>query len=104
MRVVGSADAVARCKRRPNIQRLVLSAAQAFVIGPDTVAFTLRVVDNTGAPVAFTVAWGSSTTDVFHLAAGDAYQVDGLKPDTELSLTVDSATATDVAELIAWDA
>ena len=39
---------MARCKRRPSIQRLVLSAAQKFTLDLDTAAFTLRVVDNTG--------------------------------------------------------
>ena len=95
---------MARCKRRPSIQRLVLSAAQKFTLDLDTAAFTLRVVDNTGAAVAITVAFGSDTATGFHMAAGEAYKEDGLKLDQELDLTVDSATATDVAELIAWSA
>lgn len=96
---------MSRCKRRPEVQRRTLSTEQTFALGLGTVAFTLRVVDSANAPVAFTVGWGegSEADELFHLTAGEVYEVSDLKLDQELQLTVDSATATDVAELITWE-
>lgn len=95
---------MARCRRRASIQRLVLATPKKFTLGLDTVAFTLRAVDSTGAPVAFTIALGTDTSNVFHMAAGEAYQADELKLDQELDVTVTGSAATDVGELLTWEA
>lgn len=98
---------MARCKRSLSVTRHVLAAASpgtTITITADTVAFVLRAVSSAGAPVAFTVAAAGDPAAVFTFDAGDAFTVENLKLDGDLELRVDSATATDVAELLTWSA
>lgn len=68
----------------------------------DVVSFTVRVVDSSGTPVAFTVAKASEPAAAFHFVAGEAYTEGNLKLGQELTLRIASAAATHLIELLTW--
>lgn len=93
----------ARC-----IQRLDGPTRTPVGVGPVKVtiprqaaAFTLRVVDSTNAPIAFTVA-ADGASAAFHFGADEAWSMDRLALAEDLVIDVDSANSTDVVELLIW--
>jgi hypothetical protein len=96
---------MARCKRSVAIENAPLGSGgtATLTLGVDLAGFSLRVVDATGAPVAFTAARADDEDSVFHFRAGDAWDVDELKLANDVELKV-VAAASSVAELITWSA
>lgn len=95
---------MARCRRSLNITHTpaVTTGQGATVLIPqDVVALTLRVVDSTGAPIAFTVARANQATTVFHFRANEAYDAQDMKLTQDLELKVLSAAGT--IELLTWE-
>lgn len=92
---------MAVCRRSLTVQNIPAATSGATVtITQDTVALTLRVVDSSGAPIAFTVARKADPTPVFHFRANEAWDAQDLGLRQELELLVTSAAGT--IELLTW--
>lgn len=92
------------CRRSLAVQRLVQESdlSRDVTVALDVIAFTLRVVDSAGAPVAWTLARANDPSSTFHFDAGEAWSEEDLKLSSDLVLRVASAAATHVVELLTW--
>jgi hypothetical protein len=88
------------CKRSASVIRVDATPAGGakLTLPHGCAGFTLRVVDSTGAGIAWTLAV-SQGGSAFHFAAGEAYSEDRLALDGDRDFFVVGAGT---AELITW--
>ena len=90
------------CKRRFTVTVHDTAGGDGITVTifPDVVSFSMRAVDSTGAPQAWTLADEGDLDSVFHFDAGEAYTEERLNLDQEQKLRVVAAAGT--FELITW--
>lgn len=94
------------CKRSPLIRSADIAAGgtEDVTLADSTVEYTLRVVDAaTLAGVAFSFAYATDPTTLFHFAAGESWADDRMVLSGPLTIRV-GCTVAALVELLVWQA